>query len=499
MASVVIHRYLTADGKGVPTAKAHIRYIQHRRDDKDREPESASGRFKRDLFDGERDSLDRRELNALIDKERPGGVAIHKLTLSPGVQGVDLKEYTREVMDALGQEKGLDLIWGAAIHRNTDHDHVHVVVLGSDANGHRVRIDRKDHDLLRFRSDQYLEREHAYDRELEREEREAARVIQEHGLNREDDRLGQLLGKVARDDRGQEGERLEESRPWSREEALERLPDSQKIEVQGEIYTKYNTKEELQQLDEHLKSHYEDRIDKRQYAMMHRWIDAKERNGDDCHERWDERDFEKKRREADEGRDAHREWHELDKNARKFLEQQEFPLNRHMPREQRIFEERGRLSDFHCVYQNAMVSQALMDARERSQNPELHKYVDKELQLLKEHQQELSRELPTVDLDSLYGKKDNRDRDDERSKEPDRIGQDKDSEKEQNREQTSVLEQGREQGKDDTLNQQQQQMNDRTQELTDAQHGQEMHEGTVFKQKMDDREDDEREHDERER
>jgi len=54
---------------------------------------------RRDLFDGERDSVERAELDKLVDKES-GAMSLHKLTLSPEVQGADLKEYARDVIFA---------------------------------------------------------------------------------------------------------------------------------------------------------------------------------------------------------------------------------------------------------------------------------------------------------------------------------------------------------------------------------------------------------------
>jgi len=46
--------------------------------------------------------------------------------------------YTREVMKNLSRHKGSDLEWFAVAHDNTDHHHIHVVVLGKDRNGIEV-------------------------------------------------------------------------------------------------------------------------------------------------------------------------------------------------------------------------------------------------------------------------------------------------------------------------------------------------------------------------
>jgi hypothetical protein len=585
MGSVVIHRYVKVGGDGVGRSKAHIRYIQHRRgDDKERVDDDAGvRRARRELFDGGRDSLERREINNLIERERPGGVAIHKLTLSPGVQGVDLREYTRQVMDEFGKEKGWDLQWAAAMHKNTDHDHIHVVILGSDANGQRIRIDKRDHDLLRYKSDQYLERERLYDRELDREFRGVAEVVREHGWDREGDRLGQLLGKnrdadrpeqereveddrdkpvevrcwdeaagdsetvvydqdsslrelkraleieeqssekaigekeverikrwIEEKERAEEHERSQHKREdgerqepdedtdkpvevrcwdeaagdsetvvydresslkelrraveieesgsekqlsaqelerlrgwieekelagereqataakkqagrgeektalpkpekWSKARALAEMPEWQKIAVQDQTYTRYSTQEELKKLDEHLKTHYDDRIDKQQYAMMQRWIEAKARNGDGCHARWDRRRFEKKQQEREqeggqEFAQLTKERHEFEPAARKTYQDHDRLVDRRLPKQQHLFNERGRTLDYHVTYMNLMARQRLEQARERTRNPEKLKYIEQELALLKEYRMELVKDLPLIDLDKLYGK-----------------------------------------------------------------------------------------------
>ncbi len=428
MPAVVIHRYVKVGGDGVGKSKAHIRYIQYRRgEDKERAFDDPSGPKRRELFDGERDSVDRRELDRLIDKEREGQVAIHKLTLSPGVDGVDMKEYTREVMEELGKSKGLELQWAAVVHQNTDHDHAHVVVLGQDKNGRQVQIVRSDHDLLRYKCDKYLEREHDIDRELERELKDIERVERELGLDRESERsrerLGSILGKgqvfgAAREVDESRRQEKDVLAPWSKELAVEQLSEREKIDIRGEVYTKYSSTEELKGLDEHLKTHYEDRVDKRQYAMLQRWVDTKERHGDDCHEKWDRKRYENKDKEPQ--LEAVREWHELDKSARKAYEDRDGVISRRMPRQQRIYEERGRNESFHVTYQNNMARQRLEEVRERSNDPDVLKYIDKELEFLKESRREAQREVEPIDLDKLFGRNQHPERERGKPREPDR-------------------------------------------------------------------------------
>ena len=159
--AVVKHSYLRGP-KAKAKAKAHINYIQYRRgDDRDREPRS--------FFDDRRDEVLGRELKDRLDAQEQRGALMHKLILSPGVQGADLQQYTREMMEKIGREKGIDLEWYAVQHHNTAHPHVHVVVMGADRDGRQVRFDRDDHRKLRDFGGRYLEREHTYERYLDRE------------------------------------------------------------------------------------------------------------------------------------------------------------------------------------------------------------------------------------------------------------------------------------------------------------------------------------------
>lgn len=290
-------KYINVGGAGTGKAKAHVRYIQHRPGE-DRDV-AASGT--RDFFDGSRERVERAEINEAIEKQKDG-VAIHKLVLSPGVSGVDLKNYTREMMTEFERSKGQKLDWYGTVHQNTDHDHVHVVIMGRDKENHRVRIDRNDHDLLRSRGDRYLEREHGIERELEKELVVAEKVLEERGPARDEDRLSKLFGKGAG---GREQPRDVQSEKWDRKRAIEALPDREKIVLKGKTYCRFSSSKDLKQLDEHLKAHKEDRIKRSQYAMMRRWLEEKERNGEDCHTRWSKEELQKKNKRA--GRDWNKE------------------------------------------------------------------------------------------------------------------------------------------------------------------------------------------------
>ena len=69
---------------------------------------------------------------------------LFKLILSPenGAR-LDMEQYTRDWMRAVGKDLGLDLEWVAAVHTNTDHPHVHVAVRGMTRAGREVRFARE--------------------------------------------------------------------------------------------------------------------------------------------------------------------------------------------------------------------------------------------------------------------------------------------------------------------------------------------------------------------
>jgi hypothetical protein len=77
----------------------------------------------------------------LMDRRR----AVSRFVISPErAQGLDLEALTRAAVSRLESEMGVsDLRWIAAIHRNTRHHHVHLVLAGmhEDATGSYRRVD----------------------------------------------------------------------------------------------------------------------------------------------------------------------------------------------------------------------------------------------------------------------------------------------------------------------------------------------------------------------
>lgn len=156
--SVVKHSYLSGKNQGMGRAKAHLRYIQFRAG-KDKEEESRS------FFNNLRDDITGRDVAMSVSEQDPRGTVMHKLILSPGVQGADVKEYCREVMADLSSKKGLDLEWYAVQHDNTSNPHVHIVVMGKDQNGRRVKLGREDYTKVKEAGDRYLERNRFIERD----------------------------------------------------------------------------------------------------------------------------------------------------------------------------------------------------------------------------------------------------------------------------------------------------------------------------------------------
>jgi hypothetical protein len=300
---VVRHNYISARdrqsrGKGKPPklaavgrALAHVKYIQHR-------PGEDRTEGGREFFDDTEEGLDSKDLRKAIKELKDSRVVVHKITLAPEINPGDKKQFTRDVMEQLGREKGLDLKWMAVEHDNTDHHHIHVVVLGKDKNGTDVRIDRKDYDKIKEYGDRYLERWHPLELERAREERE----------QRERERIDarRKEREAERDQRIREGlelpfihkkivrEMLEPYDEWKKKQAakeLEPAKDESKEEIEkpyfqdtiqaaGKEWTKQNTLKELRDLNEYLWDNYDERLPLEQYKKLVGWMKEKERLGE---------------------------------------------------------------------------------------------------------------------------------------------------------------------------------------------------------------------------
>lgn len=303
MRSVVKHSYIKGS-KGKSRAKAHVNYIAHRSG-----PDRESGA--RDFFDKKRDDISAREVRQDIDAIERAQVVAHKIILSPGVPGVDIQAYTREVMQAVGRRKGLDLDWRGVVHTNTANHHAHVVVFGKDLNGIRVRLDLNDCKFMRLAGDRYLERVHDLDRYLTKDE-QLRKVLELSDFEREGDPLFQgLIRRMIAD---------------AREEERKKRDD------------------EVRELDEH--------------RLLDDLLGQTYRNSDE----------------------------RLRKKGK----------------EQRMHEGRGRLTDAHLDYQDAMEKKRLDDLVKA--NPEQRPEVERQLAELREESQErLANASGWKEFDALLG------------------------------------------------------------------------------------------------
>ncbi len=88
------------------------------------------------LFDARGDVADRTTARALLTAAIGPKVVFHRLVLSPGrragvVRLIDLHTWTRLLLMDLSHDLGQRLVWVAAVHRNTDEPHVHVLLAGA--------------------------------------------------------------------------------------------------------------------------------------------------------------------------------------------------------------------------------------------------------------------------------------------------------------------------------------------------------------------------------
>lgn len=292
---VVKHKYIPGRNRGgnvvsIGKALAHVRYIQHR-------PGPDKERGGRELFDENGDRIDAKEMRKAIREAGNDRVVIHKLTLAPEINPQDKKAFTRDVMAKLGQDMGRDLRWFGVEHNNTDHHHIHVVVLGKDRNGTEVKIGLKDVEKAKEHGERYLERWHP--RELERSRKERAERERERVAERTKER------ELAKDERIREGlelpwmhrkiirEQLEPYKEWKKEREkqdqreIEREPGGDKaerpyhqdtLEAAGREWSKGASLKELRELNQYLWDNIDERIPKEDYRRLCGWIKDKERN-----------------------------------------------------------------------------------------------------------------------------------------------------------------------------------------------------------------------------
>jgi len=92
----------------------------------------------RTLFDAHGPVADVAAARAIVTAAIGPKVVFHRLVLSPGrragvVRLIDLHTWTRLLLMDLSHRLGQRLVWVAAVHRNTDEPHVHVLLAGAAA------------------------------------------------------------------------------------------------------------------------------------------------------------------------------------------------------------------------------------------------------------------------------------------------------------------------------------------------------------------------------
>jgi len=300
--NVVIHGYISARDKksrvagqspkvvAVARTLAHVKYIQHRPGD-DKPPDG------RTFFDETEENLDGRSLRKAIKELEDSKVVAHKLTLSPEVEPLDKKEYTREIMQQLAAEKGQDLKWMAVEHNNTAHHHIHVVILGKDKNGKSVRIDKEDYPKLREWGDRHLERTRPIEFARARDERERKdkerietrkkeREAQRQERIKEGLELPWLHKKIVREQYEPYNKWKSEQEKKEKDHRLEKTPNGrgdkpqiqETIQAAGREWSKQNTIAELKELNTHLWDNHDERIPVPEYKKLIAWIKEKERS-----------------------------------------------------------------------------------------------------------------------------------------------------------------------------------------------------------------------------
>jgi hypothetical protein len=401
--SVAKHRYFKGK-KAKQGTKKYIDYVTHR-EGHDREQ---GGRL---FFDSKRDAVDGRTLKKEVDRQDGrGGAVAHELILSPGLNAVDSQEYTRELMRKLEQAKGQELEWMAVPHKNTDHHHVHVLIMGKDAHGAPVRINRHDYKDLREWGDRYIDREHHLDRFLERD---VDRIFKEKGRgelkyepDKGDELFNRLLFGFGDEERapakGRSQEKSKEAE-WDRERAIAELSDSEKIYAKGQAFTQFSSLEELKEFEEGLRSKDSERLPKEEYSQLKKWIYEKERFGEDFHEK---KELEK-RQKKDKNRDItgfDKDFGNLDTVLKRDFQPRQRDdggLRSYKPRVQRHFEKLGRQATWHAQYESAMEKMRLQ--QELLRNPENREYIEAQLEWLKESDKGVMTEFERVDVDELLG------------------------------------------------------------------------------------------------
>ena len=131
--AVVKTRLVGIGSKGMPAARAHLRYIQ--RDGVTREGTPG------ELYSAERDTADGKAFLQRCDGDRHQFRFI--VSAEDGSEYTDLKPYIRRLMTQMEADLSTKLDWVAVDHFNTAHPHTHIMLRGVDDTGQNLIIARE--------------------------------------------------------------------------------------------------------------------------------------------------------------------------------------------------------------------------------------------------------------------------------------------------------------------------------------------------------------------
>lgn len=323
MRSVAKGNYIKGRGS-LKHALSHVRYLEVRGGD-----DRARFEGKRRLFiDATRDGITGREVRERIKTLDERRMTVHRIVLSPGIEGVDMEKYTRAIMSALEHTKGKTLEYYATEHQNTDHDHTHVVILG-DKHGNPVRLTRGHYQTVREAGDRYIERNHPYEQYLDKD----SHNLMQEGYVR--DRGDQSFEWLMEDLNSKYTlEEIDGQRADAFVKIMELRPryEETKIIRDDVSYSQFSPLDDLIKLDQRLRSGEFERVSESEYSELRTWIGNKKQYGDDYYER------------TAENQTLHQIFEEQFRNT--YWSDTSPPVNFN----QRIFEGRGRFLTWHERY-----------------------------------------------------------------------------------------------------------------------------------------------------
>ena len=145
-------------------------------------------RMEREAFSADRDTLARAELNGRIDQADRDHEYHYRMVVSPGTdrqaEGVDLREYTREVMRELERQTRGEVSWVAVEHggdsAHTARAHLHVIASTNEVLSEATFARLRDHATQAWEGAKArvheLERDHTAGRDV----REAVELLARH-------------------------------------------------------------------------------------------------------------------------------------------------------------------------------------------------------------------------------------------------------------------------------------------------------------------------------